>query len=112
MIAKYRNKGLLQLACAVAMTALFVYLILYWKIRSPSDNRGIVLALLYFACWTMWMVASFTLAKAKGYATDLAGGILLFLILLAFCFPIAVFLFPVVVLFGLNDKTRERLRRH
>lgn len=111
MIARYRNKGFIQLACAVAMTALLVFLFVRWDRRSPNDNIGVLLLLLYFACWTLWMMASFTLAKAKGYSADLAGGIFLSLIVLGFCFPIAVLLFPIVVLFGLNDKTRERLRR-
>jgi len=111
MIARYRNKGFIQLACAVAMTALLVFLYSRWDRRSPNDNIVILLVFLYFACWVLWMVASFTLAKAKGYSTDLAGGIFLFLIVVGFCFPIAALLFPIVVLFGLNDKTRERLRR-
>lgn len=108
MISKYRTKGFIQLTCAIIMSALLVYLFLRRDSQHPSENYFILLLFLYIGCWTMWMIASFSLAKAKGYAGDMAGGILLFLILIGFCFPVAVFVFPAVVLFGLKDKTKGR----
>jgi hypothetical protein len=108
MISKYRTKGFIQLACAVATSALLVYLFLRRDGQHSSDNYSILLIFLYLGSWTMWMISSFTLAKAKGYAGVMAGGILLFLILLGFCFPVAAFVFPAVALFGLKDKTKEK----
>ena len=90
------------------MSALLVYLFVRRDKLQPSDNYLVLLLFVYLGCWTMWMVASFTLAKAKGYAGDFAGAIFLLLIVLGFCFPVAVFVFPAVVLFGLEDKTKTR----
>jgi hypothetical protein len=44
--------------------------------------------LLYVSCWAMWMFASFSLAKAKGYGPDCFGAVLIFLYIFAFCFPV------------------------
>ena len=90
------------------MSAMFVYLFVERDRQHPSDAYFVLVLFLYLGCWAMWMAASFTLAKAKGYAGDIAGGIFLFLIILGFCFPVAAFVFPAVVLFGLKDKTKER----
>ena len=76
-----------------------------------SDGMIALLIVFYLATVTMWMVGSFSLAKAKGYSSDMMGAVFIFLFILGFCFPIAPFVLPAVVLFGLKDKTRERLRR-
>jgi len=57
------------------------------------------------------MSGSFSFAKAKGYATDMIGGIFIFLLVLGCCIPIAPFVFPAVAIFGLKDKTRKSRRR-
>jgi predicted permease len=76
-----------------------------------SDGTIALLLLFYLATVTMWMVGSFSLARAKGYSSDMMGAVFIFLFILGFCFPVAPFVFPAVVVFGLKDKTRERLRR-
>ncbi len=114
MIPKYRNRALIQLACALVLTALLVFwisLIVRQGIQHRNENYMALLLVLYLGCWTMWMIASYSLAKAKGYSGEMAGGIFVFLMVIAFCFPIAAILFPVAVIFGLDDKTRRRLRR-
>ncbi len=112
MIAKYRNRGLIQLGVALVATGLLVYLATKLDRRHRSDNLFILILFVYIGCWVLWMAGSLSLAKAKGYGGDMAGGILLFLILLGFCVPISVFAFPVVVMFGLKDKTGHRSRRY
>lgn len=76
--------------------------------RAGRDDIFALLILPYLATVTMWMVGSFSLAKAKGYGSDMMGAVFMLLFILGFCFPIAPFVFPAVVLFGLKDKTRER----
>lgn len=113
MITKHRNRGISQLAIAILMTAALVFGFMKSgrKTSETSDGVFALLFLLYLATVTMWMVGSFSLAKAKGYGTDMMGGIFIFLFILGFCFPVAPLVFPAVVIFGLKDKTRERLRR-
>ena len=110
VITKYRNRAIAQLAFVMLMTAGLILGSVKGG-RKMDDGMIALLFLLYLATGTMWIVGSFSLAKAKGYSSDMIGGVFIFLVILGFCFPIALFVFPVVVLFGLNDKTRERLRR-
>lgn len=115
MISKHRNRAILQLVVALSMTALLVGMFYNERmnLRFGHLNDGWIALgfLFYLATVTMWMVASFSLARAKGYHSDMVGGIFLFLIILGFCFPIAPLVFPGFVIFGLKDKTRERMRR-
>src|SRR5690242_8809946 len=112
MITKHRNRGIGQLACAVFMTVALVILFRHSGGFRMSDNWKVILILSYLSTVTMWMVGSFSLAKAKGYGSDMMGGIFLFLFLLGFCIPIAPFVFPGLVIFGLKDKTKRRSQRH
>ena len=105
MIPKYRNRGIAQLVLAISLTALLIYLICQGGGLHTSDNWVVLGTLLYIACWATWLLASFSLAKAKGYGRDYTGSVLIFLFLLSFCFPVALFVFPVVVIFGLSFAT-------
>ena len=84
------------------------------NLRLGRLNEGWMVTwfLLYLGTVSLWMVGSFSLARAKGYHTDTMGGLFIFLFLLGFCFPVAPFLFPAVVIFGLKDKASERRRFH
>jgi len=75
-----------------------------------NDNWKVIVILSYLGTVTMWMVGSFSLAKAKGYGSDMMGGIFLFLFILGFCIPFAPFVFPGLVIFGLKDKAQHRSR--
>ena len=110
MISKHRNRAIVQLVCAIGLTALFIYLISRKHGLHPSDNWVVFGILLYVACWAMWMFASFSFAKAKGYGPDYFGAILIFLYIFGFCFPVAIVIFPVVAIFGLKDRTKGRRR--
>ena len=56
----------------------------------------------------MWMVASFSLARAKGYQRDFASGLFVVIYIIGFCFPIAPILFPLFIIFALEDKAKSR----
>lgn len=76
-----------------------------------SQDEVAMFFLAYFCTAAVWMIGSYSLAKAKGYDDHTMGGVLLFLFIAGFCIPLAPFLFPGVVLFGLPDKTRGQRRR-
>lgn len=112
MITKYRNRSLIQFACAFGMTVtFFVVFYIVTHREGPVSRVWAPLAVLwYFATLTLWAMASFTLAKAKGYDTDQMGAVLLFLYLVSCCVPGAMFVFPAVAI-GLRDKTRRHRHR-
>ena len=103
---------MVQFACALAMTLLLAYMLRKGvrTFRGVSDGWMAFGIFLYLGTVTMWGLASFSFAKAKGYSSDQTGAILIFLFILAFCFPVAAFVLPAVVI-GLKDKTHAR-RRH
>ena len=112
MITKYRNRAIFYAACALGLTVLFVVLVHKGRQHiEMSENMGIVCLLVFFAAWTMWMITSFSLTKAKGYSKDLAGGLFMLCFILGFCIPIAPMLFPLYIIFALEDKTKDRMRR-
>jgi hypothetical protein len=116
MISKHRNRGIWQLALAFVLSGVFVVLAhnaLPHLRRDQVIQGGMVLGLfVYLGTVTLWMVGSFSFANAKGYDTDTMGALFLFLFFLGLCLPVAPILFPIVVLFGLKDKTRHRNRWH
>jgi hypothetical protein len=111
MIAKYRNRGIIELASAFIMTGILIYFVAAPK-KSLRTNEGWIVAaiFLYFAAFVMWIRSGFSFVRAKGYPRDYAGKMFLFLIILGFCFPMAVWVLPAVAIFGLEDKTKTRRR--
>jgi len=107
MITKYRNRGLIQFVTALHIAAIAIGLFV-WFDGKESDGWVAFLVLAYIGTVILLMAASFSLAKAKGYADDMVGGLFLMLFLLGCCIPFAPFLFPIVVLFGLKDKAHRR----
>ena len=96
MIPKHRNRAILQLASALALTVAIIVIAVSSR-RQPqriSDERIVVLLLLYLGSMTLWMIGSFSLARAKGHGRDTIGGIFLFLFLLGFCVPLAPLFSP------------------
>ena len=115
MIPRYRKRASIEIACALGLTALCVLLTfkqVHTAISKRSEAGTVLLIITYLATWLMWMAASFSLTKAKGYDRDLAGGLFVIIYIVGFCFPIAPILFPLFIIFALEDKTRRRLSRH
>ncbi|HEY3864128.1 MAG TPA: hypothetical protein VGO59_19845 [Verrucomicrobiae bacterium] len=115
MIPKHRNRGIIQLAAGLGMAVLCGFMLRDalpdLRAGTMSDGWKALLVLVYLATVTMWMAGSFSLAKAKGYGTDIMGPVFVFLFLLGICVPLSPFLFPWVVIFGLKDKMRVRRRK-
>jgi hypothetical protein len=113
MIAKYRNRALWQILIAVILS---VSLVLVFKraqsTRYSQDNTNwlCVALLLYLASYAMWVIASLTLARARGYQRDAMGAIFVVCYILGFCIPILPLLFPFFIIFGLDDKTKGMRR--
>lgn len=114
MISKYRNRAAIQIACAFVLTVLWAFFT-YKQVHTPISQRGrgwtALLIIGFFASWVMWMMGSITLTRAKGYQRDFAGGLFVFIYLLGFCFPIAPVLFPLFIIFALEDKAKRRIER-
>ena len=88
---------------------LFVVLVRKWRQHGiMSENQGALCLVIFFATWIMWMITSFSLTRAKGYARDLAGSLFMLFFILGFCIPFARMLFPIYIIFALKDKTKNR----
>ncbi len=114
MIIEFRNRAAAWLVAAVVLTGVVGASIYFRESLRPYSNE-VLFILAYFTvaltAWYAWIAVGWNLAKAKGHDSRTSGGLLAVLFIASFCIPIAVFLFPIVVAFGLDDKTRSR-RRH
>jgi hypothetical protein len=111
MIPKYRNWGVGLSICASALTVL-----LFAAMRKGFGIGGMGrekwhddILLLYLGAVSLWMLASVSLAKAKGYGGEVMGRTFITLFLIGYCCPGALFIFPLLGFF-LKDKT-SRSRR-
>lgn len=112
MRASQRNAALLQYVVALGMTAILAYFVVKYRQRMLSGNiseEWMALGLLfYFVTIVAWMFASFTLAKAKGHSSDKTGCIFVFFFLAGFLLPFIPLLFPLYVIFGMEDLEKRR----
>ena len=113
MIFKYRNRAVLQIVVAIILSVLLV--IVFRKsihVRVGEDNWTALGVVLYLAAYAMWVISSLNLARAKGYQRDAMGALFTICFVIGFCIPILPLLFPFFIIFGLEDKTKDRMRRH
>ena len=109
MIAKYRNLGIIFVVMALAATVMF-----FVALRKSMGFRtewDAYLLPLYLCAAVLWTVASYHLAKAKGYRGDELGRVLMLSILLGFCCQPLALVFPFLGFF-LKDRTRSHRRRY
>lgn len=112
MIAKHRNRALVQIVVAIALSAALV--VVFRKgvhTHEGADNWMVLGIVLYFAAYAAWVSASLTLARARGYQRDAMGALFMVVFVIGFCIPILPLLFPFFIIFGLQDKTKDRMRR-
>ena len=112
MITKYRNRALLEIAIAIVLSVLLV--LVFRKchhVREGLSNWLCLGIFLYFAAYAMWVVASLSLARARGYQRDAMGVLFVVCFVAGFCIPIFPLLFPFFIIFGLEDKTKNSKRR-
>jgi hypothetical protein len=110
MISKHRNRAIVQLVFAAVVTVLLVVLFKNHG-RHMTNDFGLIVFFSLLGMTVLWSIGGFSLAQAKGYDFHTMGGAFIFLFIAGFCVPIARFLFPLVVMFGLPDKTAPRRRR-
>ena len=102
----------MQIVVAVILTVLTI--LAFRKggnLRHGADSWNVLAIVLYVAAYAMWVKASLTLAKARGYRRDTIGVLFAVCFIVGFCIPILPPLFPFFILFGLDDKVKDRLRR-
>jgi uncharacterized membrane protein YhaH (DUF805 family) len=112
MISKYRNWALVQIFLAIVLSVLLG--MVFYKsnhVRVGEDNWTALGVVLYFVAYAMWVISSLTLARAKGYQRDAMGALFTICFVIGFCIPILPLLFPFFIIFGLEDKTKDRMRR-
>jgi hypothetical protein len=115
MIAKYKKRSILCLICSMAMTVGFVWFANYLyrhRLRDRNDSLDVVLIFGYIATWIMWLAVGFNLARAKGYSREFTGSLFVVVYAIGFCVPFIVLAFPLYILFGMEDKTKQWSRRH
>lgn len=88
MIATYRNRGILQLGAALALTTALIFLLTRKRGLHVDDGWAVLGIFLYLGVWAAWLAASYNFFKAKGYSPHTSGGIFLFMILFSLCVPI------------------------
>jgi hypothetical protein len=114
MITKYRNRSIFLAAGAIVSSALLVVTfrkMMHTPMDQRTDGLTTLIVVLYFASWAMWVMTSLSLAKAKGHSRDLAGTLFMVFLLVGFCVPTTPLLFPFFVLFAMEDKTKNGMRR-
>jgi len=112
MIAKHRNWALVQIAVAIALSAALV--MVFRKsghMREEAANWNVLGIALYVAAYAAWVTASLTLARARGYQRDAMGALFMVVFVVGFCIPALPLLFPFFIIFGLQDRTNDRMRR-
>jgi cobalamin synthase len=113
MISKYRNRALWQIMMALILTGLVV--LLMYRIRHSgyhrSDGWAAAGLFLYVGTYVMWMMASLSLARARGYNRDAMGALFIICYLVGFCIPPLPLMFHLFILFGLEDKAKNKQRR-
>src|SRR5262245_29464749 len=110
MITKYRNLGIVYTVLALGLTVLFI-IVLRQSMGLREETWRVYLIPVYMAAAVLWIMASYTLAKAKGYGPDALGRVLLVSILLGFCCQPLALVFPFLGFF-LEDRTRGRKHSH
>jgi hypothetical protein len=105
MIPKYRKSGLFRLGFGfgLMLVALFIA-----SIADRSELRKLV----DFVCVVMGIIGYLVfvygcsdLLKAKGYDSGLA---IAFIIPAFCCSPVFIFIAPIIIIFGLQDKNKRR----
>lgn len=113
MISSYRNLGLIQAAVALGLSVWLAFLL---RNHHPApfrrnDQGALLLVIVYLTAWVMWVLASLSLTRAKGYKRDFGGALLLFFLVAGCCIPGAPIIFPFIIIFALEDKTKNSRRR-
>ena len=65
----------------------------------------------YIVAWISWVLVGFNLSRAKGYSKDFTGTLFMVVYFIGICFPILVVGFPLYILFGMEDRAKDRSRR-
>jgi len=115
MIAKYRNRTLIYLTLASALTVAIAFLVhknMHTRVSERSSGLIAFGVIGYIVAWISWVLVGFSLARAKGYSQDFTGTLFMVVYFIGLCFPVVVVAFPLYILFGMEDKAKNRSRRH
>jgi len=114
MITKYRNRSLIYLSVAVVLTVAVGFLIhknIHTRVSQRSGGLMAFCVIGYIVAWISWVLVGFNLSRAKGYSKDFTGTLFMVVYFIGICFPILVVGFPLYILFGMEDRAKDRSRR-
>ena len=112
MDPRLRNRGWLKLGVGFLIFIAFSIVVFIdrrsFQNHHVSQNVQLLLLLLYVLMLVFGIWGSIDLASAKGHGSEVVAAI----VVLGFCCaPSLILGLPLIILFGLEDKTRSRRRR-
>ena len=108
MIARQRNKALKQLTISFGLVVLTVLLAGARTLGVPAALVAVGAILLGTFALVFYVQGNIALAQAKGYDGSVVAAII---IVAALCLGGLFFAMPLIILFGLKDRTRPREHR-
>jgi drug/metabolite transporter (DMT)-like permease len=105
MISAHRNRAFKLLGLSFALVILLVLLIGARTLGVPAPIVAVGAILLGTFAFVFYVQGNIALAQAKGYDSSVVAAIT---IVASFCIGGLFFAMPLIILFGLNDKTRGR----
>ncbi|HEX9045850.1 MAG TPA: hypothetical protein VF988_02385 [Verrucomicrobiae bacterium] len=107
MIARFRNRALLQAAGAIGLTLMVPHWLSRFMHRGHyqrADGIAVAMIVCYFMAWVMWGLVALNVSKAKGYGNELVTPKVIILYSLSLFVPITPILFVLYAVFGLKSR--------
>ena len=107
MIKRYRNRAIQKLSIGFSLILILAVLVLLRKHGIPDGVIAVAAVLLGAVGSILYIQGCIALAEAKGHS----GAVVAAVIIVAYCcFAPLLFLIPLILLFGLKDQTKDKLR--
>jgi hypothetical protein len=107
MIKRYRNRAIKKLSVGLSLILMLTVLVLFRRHGIPAGIIAVGAVILGAGGSIFYIQGCIALAEAKGHSGSTVAAII---IVSYFCFAPLLLLIPLIVLFGLRDQTKDRLR--
>jgi hypothetical protein len=109
VITSYKNKAIKRLSISFLLFVLAIFLIGMRASGFPEVIFAVGMILLLTFTFIFYVQGNIALAQAKGYDGSVVAAVV---IVAALCFGFLFFAMPLILLFGLKDKSPKRRRSH